>query len=149
MEAGAQELYSKSQTAFSSLLGGVAGAAQLGFGKFRGVSGLEESTDTLGDIAKTVIESNSAILSRKDGKKVTKQMLEDIEAWNSKVDRGLKLETSVMPSDLFANIMLGSDGKGGLAKLMNDRGLKIHSNKLTADVVTLSLIHISEPTRPY
>ena len=136
MEAGAQEQYSKTQTAFSSLLGGVAGAAQLGFGKFRGVSGLEESTDTLGDIAKTVIESNSAILSRKDGKKVTKQMLEDIEAWNSKVDRGLKLETSVMPSDLFANIMLGSDGKGGLAKLMNDRGLKIHSNKLTADVVT-------------
>lgn len=63
-------------------------------------------------------------------------MLEDIEAWNSKVDRGLKLETSVMPSDLFANIMLGADGKGGLAKLMNDRGLKIHSNKLTADVVT-------------
>ena len=117
-------------------MGGVAGAAQLGFGKFRGVSGLEESTDTLGDIAKTVIESNSAILSRKDSKKVTKQMLEDIEAWNSKVDRGLKLETSVMPSDLFANIMLGADGKGGLAKLMNDRGLKIHSNKLTADVVT-------------
>jgi len=136
MEAGAQEQYSKTQTAFSSLLGGVAGAAQLGFGKFRGVSGLEEPTDTLGDIAKTVIESNSAILSRKDGKKVTKQMLEDIEAWNSKVDRGLKLEASVMPSDLFANIMLGSDGKGGLAKLMNDRGLKIHSNKLTADVVT-------------
>ena len=136
MEAGAQEQYSKTQTAFSSLLGGVAGAAQLGFGKFRGVSGLEESTDTLGDIAKTVIETNSAILSRKDSKKVPKHMLEDIEAWNSKVDRGLKLETSVMPSDLFANIMLGADGKGGLAKLMNDRGLKIHSNKLTADVVT-------------
>jgi hypothetical protein len=32
--------------------------------------------------------------------------------------------------------MLGADVKGGLAKLMNDRGLKIHSNKLTADVVT-------------
>ena len=136
MEAGAQEQYSKTQTAFSSLLGGVAGAAQLGFGKFRGLSGLEEPTDTLGDIAKTVIESNSSILSRQDSKKVTKQMLEDIEAWNSKVDRGLKLEAAVMPSDLFSNIMLGSDGKGGLAKLMNDRGLKIHSNKLTADVIT-------------
>ena len=136
MEAGAQEQYSKTQTAFSSLLGGVAGAAQLGFGKFRGVSGLEESTDTMGDIAKTVIESNSAILSRTDGKKVTKQILKDVEDWNTKVDRGLKLETANMPSDLFYNIMLGADGKGGLAKLMNDRGLKIHSNKLTADVVT-------------
>ena len=43
MEAGAQEQYSKTQTAFSSLLGGVAGAAQLGFGKFRGVSELGQS----------------------------------------------------------------------------------------------------------
>jgi len=136
IEAGAQESYSKAQIGFSSLLGGVAGAAQIGFGKFRGVSDLGEPTETLGDIAKTVIDSNSAILSKKDGKKVTKQMLEDIEAWNAKVDRGLKLETAVMPSDLFANIMLGADGKGGLAKLMNDRGLKIHSKKLTADVVT-------------
>ena len=136
MEAGAQEQYSKTQTAFSSLLGGVAGAAQLGFGKFRGVSELQEPESTLGDIAKTVIENNSAILSRKDGKKVTKQMLADIEAWNEKVDKGLKLEAAVMPSDLFSTIMLGTDGKGGLAKLMHDRGMKIHSKKLTADVVT-------------
>jgi hypothetical protein len=136
MEAGAQEQYSKTQTAFSSLLGGVAGAAQLGFGKFRGVSGLEEPTDTMGDIAKTVIESNSAILSRTDGKKVTKQILKDVEDWNTKVERGYKLETANMPSDLFYNIILGEDGKGGLAKLMHDRGMKIHSNKLTADVVT-------------
>ena len=136
MEAGAQEEYSKTQTAFSSLLGGVAGAAQLGFGKFRGVSELQEPESTLGDIAKTVIENNSAILSRKDGKKVTKQMLADIEAWNEKVDKGLKLEAAVMPSDLFSTIMLGTDGKGGLAKLMHDRGMKIHSKKLTADVVT-------------
>ena len=136
MEAGAQEQYSKTQTAFSSLLGGVAGAAQLGFGKFRGVSELQEPESTLGDIAKTVIENNSAILSRKDGKKVTKQMLADIEAWNEKVDKGLKLEAAVMPSDLFSTIMLGTDGKGGLARLMHDRGMKIHSKKLTADVVT-------------
>jgi len=136
MEAGAQELYSKSQTAFSSLLGGVAGAAQLGFGKFRGMSGLEEPTNTLEDVSKAVIESNSAILSRKDGKKVTKQMLTDIKKWNEKVDRGYKLEASVMPSDLFSTILLGPDGKSGLAKLMHDRGMKIHTNKLTADVVT-------------
>ena len=99
MEAGAQELYSKSQTAFSSLLGGVAGAAQLGFGKFRGMSGLEEPTNTLEDVSKAVIENNSAILSRQDGKKVTKQMLQDNKKWNEKVDRGNKLESSDMPSD--------------------------------------------------
>ena len=136
MEAGAQEQYSKTQTAFSSLLGGVAGAAQLGFGKFRGVSGLEEPTNTLEDVSKAVIENNSAILSRTDGKKVSKQILKDVEDWNTKVERGYKLETANMPSDLFYNIILGKDGKGGLAKLMHDRGMKIHSNKLTADVVT-------------
>ena len=65
MEAGAQEQYSKSQTIFSSLLGGVAGAAQLGFGKFRGVSGFEEPTTTLESISKTVIENNSANYQRK------------------------------------------------------------------------------------
>ena len=144
MEAGAQEQYSKTQTAFSSLLGGVAGAAQLGFGKFRGVSGLEEPTDTMGDIAKTVIESNSAILSRTDGKKVTKQILKDVEDWNTKVERGYKLETANMTSDLFYNIILGEDGKGGLAKLMHDRGMKIHSNKLTADVVTIVVRFLPE-----
>ena len=136
IEVGAQEDYSKTQTLFSSLLGGVAGAAQLGFGKFRGVSGLDEPETTLDDVANSVIKNNSPILSRTDGKKVTKQILKDVEDWNSKVDRGLKLESAVMPSDLFANIMMGADGKSGLAKLMHDRGMKIHSNKLTADVVT-------------
>ena len=136
MEAGAQEQFSKTQTAFSSLLGGVAGAAQLGFGKFRGVSGLDEPETTLDDVANSVIKNNSPILSRTDGKKVTKQILKDVEDWNTKVDRGLKLDEANMPSDLFKNIVLGADGKGGLAKLMHDRGMKIHSNKLTADVLT-------------
>mgnify|MGYP001317029821 FL=1 len=136
IEAGAQEDYSKAQIGFSSLLGGVAGAAQLGFGKFRGVSGLDERTETLTEVANSVIEKNSPMLSRKDGKKVTRQMLKDIEAWNEKVAKGLKLETAVMPSDLFSAIMLGPNREGGLAKLMNDRGMRIHSKKLTADVVT-------------
>ena len=136
MEAGAQEQYSKTQTAFSSLLGGVAGAAQLGFGKFRGVSGLGQSEDTLGDVAESVLESNTPILSKKAGKEATEQILKDVEDWNKKVERGYKLETANMPSDLLYNIMLGADGKGGLAKLMHDRGMKIHSNKMTSDVVT-------------
>ena len=45
IKAGAQEKYSVLQTGFSSLLGGVAGAAQLGFGKFRGVSNIEADED--------------------------------------------------------------------------------------------------------
>ena len=68
MEAGAQEQYSKSQTIFSSLLGGVAGAAQLGFGKFRGVSGFEEPTTTLESISNAVIDNNTANYLKKDSK---------------------------------------------------------------------------------
>ena len=100
------------------------------------MSGLGQSEDTLGDVAESVLESNTPILSKKAGKEATKQILKDVEDWNKKVERGYKLETANMPSDLLYNIMLGADGKGGLAKLMHDRGMKIHSNKMTSDVVT-------------
>ena len=59
LEAGAQESYSAIQTGFSSLLGGVAGAAQLGFGKFRGASGLEDTGDELEKVSNNVIEEMS------------------------------------------------------------------------------------------
>ena len=136
MEAGAQEQYSKSQTIFSSLLGGVAGAAQLGFGKFRGVSGFEEPTTTLESISKTVIENNSATLSKKDSKAAAKQIKQDVEEWNKKVASGYNINTAVMPSDLVRTITVGKDGKSGLAKLLHEKGMKIPSNKKVADVVT-------------
>ena len=136
MEAGAQEQYSKSQTIFSSLLGGVAGAAQLGFGKFRGVSGFEEPTTTLESISKTVIENNSATLSKKDSKAAAKQIKKDVEEWNKKVASGYNINTAVMPSDLVRTITVGKDGKSGLAKLLHEKGMKIPANKKVADVVT-------------
>ena len=87
MEAGAQEQYSKTQTAFSSLLGGVAGATQLGFGKFRGVSGLGQSEDTLeGDVAESVPVTHQYYL-RKLAKKLPSKFLKDVEDWNKKVEK--------------------------------------------------------------
>lgn len=136
MQAGAQEQFSKTQSIFSSLLGGVAGAAQLGFGKFRGVSGLDETGDTLDNISRTVIEENSPTLSKKDSKAVAKQIKKDIKEWNEKVASGYDINTAVMPSELVRNITLGSDGKGGLAKILHDKGLKIPKNKKVADVIT-------------
>ncbi len=136
LEAGSQEAFSKTQTAFSSLLGGVAGAAQLGFGKFRGASGFEETGETLETVANTVIENNSATLSKKDSKAAAKQIKKDIKAWNEKVERGMDLNPAVMPSDLVKNIVLGQDGKSGLAKLLHDKGVKIHSRKKVADVIS-------------
>ena len=136
MEAGAQEEFSKTQTAFSSLLGGVAGAAQLGFGKFRGASGFEDTGETLEGIANTVIQNNTAKLSKADGKDVAKQMKEDILSWNEKVERGKELNPANMPADLVRTIVLGQDGKSGLAKLLHDKGERIHSKKKVADLIS-------------
>ena len=136
MEAGAQEQFSKTQTAFSSLLGGVAGAAQLGFGKFRGASGFEDTGNTLEKIANSAIESNSATFSKKDSKAVAKQIKQDVKKWNEKVARGYEINTAVMPSELVKTITLGEDGKGGLAKILHDKGRKIPKNKKVADVIT-------------
>ena len=136
MRAGAQEQFSKTQTAFSSLLGGVAGAAQLGFGKFRGASGFADTGNTLERIANSAIESNSAVFSKKDSKDAAKQIKQDVKKWNEKVARGYDVNAANMPSDLVRTITLGEDGKGGLAKLLHDKGTKIPSNKKVADVIT-------------
>ena len=136
MQAGAQEQFSKTQTAFSSLLGGVAGAAQLGFGKFRGASGFADTGNTLERIANSAIESNSAVFSKKESKDAVKQIKQDVKKWNEKVARGYDVNAANMPSDLVRTITLGEDGKGGLAKLLHDKGTKIPSNKKVADVIT-------------
>ena len=136
LEAGAQEQYSKTQTVFSSLLGGVAGAAQLGFGKFRGASGFEDTGDTLESIANKVINNNSAVLSKEDSKAVAKQIKEEVLSWNEKVERGKDLSIANMPSDLLRNIVIGQDGKSGLAKLLNEKGMKVHSKVKVADVIS-------------
>ena len=136
MRAGAQEQFSKTQTAFSSLLGGVAGAAQLGFGKFRGASGFADTGNTLERIANSAIESNSAVFSKKESKDAVKQIKQDVKKWNEKVARGYDVNAANMPSDLVRTITLGEDGKGGLAKLLHDKGTKIPSNKKVADVIT-------------
>ena len=136
LEAGAQEQFSKSQLLFSPLLGGIAGAAQLGFGKFRGASGLDETGDSLERIANSVINNNSAILSKKDSKAAAKKIKEDILSWNEKVERGKELNPANMPSDLLRTIVIGEDGKSGLAKLLNEKGMKIHSKVKVADVIS-------------
>ena len=136
MEVGAQEEFSKTQTAFSSLLGGVAGAAQLGFGKFRGVSGFEDTGETLEGVANSIIENNTAKLSKADSKDVAKQIKEDILSWNEKVERGKELNPANMPADLVKTIVLGQDGKSGLAKMLHDKGERIHSKKKVADLIS-------------
>ena len=136
LEVGAQEEYSKARLFFSPLLGGVAGAAQLGFGKFRGASGFDETGDTLERISNKVIENNSAILSKEDSKAAAKKIEEEVLDWNKKVERGYDINPANMPSDLLRTIVVGEDGKSGLAKLLHEKGMKVHSKVKIADVIS-------------
>ena len=136
LEAGAQEEYSVLQTGFSSLLGGVAGAAQLGFGKFRGASGLEDTGSSLEKVANNVIDELAPKFTKEETDEAAGVILDNVKAWNSKVEAGADFSGDLMPAELIKQIMLGEDGKGGLAKIYKDKGIKIGREKHLSDVMT-------------
>ena len=136
IEAGAQEEYSKLQLALSPLLGGVAGAAQLGFGRFRGASGFEDTGDPLEKVANSVIEETAPVFKPKEVEKAGDIILEAVDNWNTKVERGGAYSQDAMPAELIKNIMLGEDNAGGLAKLFKDSGYKLGRDKHISDVMT-------------
>ena len=136
LKVGAQEEYSKLQTGFSSLLGGVAGAAQLGFGKFRGASGYADSGDPIEKVANNVIEEYSPILDKVETKAAADSIKKNVAEWNAKVERGKEATEATMPADLIKNIMFGSDGESGLVKIFKEKGFKLSRNKTVSDVIT-------------
>jgi hypothetical protein len=136
LDVGAQEEYSLLQTGFSSVLGGVAGAAQLGFGKFRGASDLNETGSALDKVTNNIIEEYTPMLDKEAAKGASKTVMKEVEDWNAKVARGSAYSLDTMPSELIKNIMIGSDGKSGLAKVFKDSGFKIGREKHLSDVMT-------------
>ena len=90
----------------------------------------------LESLANSVIENNTAILTKEDSKAVAKKIKEDVLDWNEKVARGKELNPANMPSDLVRTIVVGADGKSGLAKLLHEKGMKIHSKTKVADVIS-------------
>ena len=137
LEVGAQEKYSAMQTGFSALLGGVAGAAQFGFGKFKGASGLDGSDETpLDRVSRTAVEELSPIFNKKDMKDVGASIKKNIADWNKKVQRGNEFTTASMPAGLIKQIMLGEDNKGGLAKLFKDKNKRLSRKRTISDVMT-------------
>ena len=136
MEVGAQEKYSAMQTGLSAFLGGVAGGAQLGFGKFRGASGLADERDPLDRVANIAVEELSPIFKKKDMKAISTSMKKEITAWNKKVEDGRDATSATMPADLIKHIMLGEDNKGGLAKIFKDKNMKLSRKKTVSDVLT-------------
>ncbi len=144
LEVGAQEEYSALQTGFASLLGGVAGAAQLGFGKFRGASGLEDTGSSLEKVSNAVIEEAAPTLNKEQSKKAAKAIMDSVDSWNEKVARGSAYSADAMPADLIKNIMLGEDGAGGLAKVFKESDYGIDRNKTISDVITNVVRYIPE-----
>ena len=152
LDAGAQEEYSLLQTGFSSALGLVGGGAQLVGGKLKGVSGLK---DTKGKLVagkrkaelEAEIEGKLLVpLSKERVKKYTTELNDALDSWEKKRNRGDNMfQTGVMPSDFLKTIMVGEDGKGGVAKLYRDEvGKPIPKNVRVTDVMTNTLRQMPE-----
>lgn len=136
LKVGAQEEYSKARLGFSGLLGGVAGAAQLGFGKFRGASGFDDTGDPVERVANNIIDEYTPILDEAETKEAVASIKKEVKDWNTKVESGREMTEATMPADLIKNIMLGEDGTGGLAKIFKDKGLTLSRKKTVSDVIT-------------
>jgi len=140
LDVGLQEEYSRTQTALSSLLGAVGGGMQLAGGAFRGASGLSDAKLRL-DEASVRGEQENLIRTalNEDEIKVTIKTIEDsVSSWEQKVARGQQQfgDTGNTPADLLYEIMLGEDGRGGLSKILRDKGIRITRNRLVSDVMT-------------
>ena len=143
LDVGAQEEYSVLQTGFSSLLGAVGGGAQLVGGKFKGASGLSDTELQIrkakrnAELESDVEAATLIALPKQEVKRVTKHINETLDSWESKWKRGDNLfQTSMLPAELLHDIMLGTDGKGGLAKVFKDNGMKLNKNLRVTDVMT-------------
>ena len=68
----------------------------------------------------------------------TDELNDALDSWEAKRNRGDNMfQTGVMPSDFLKTIMVGEDGKGGVAKLYLDEvGKPIPKNVRVTDVMT-------------
>lgn len=147
MDAGAQEQYSATQTAFSSLLGGVGAGVQLGAMALRGKSGLkgiEEDVDvgkarraSEAETASEIFKATDIKLDESEAEKAVGILKKTSVSWANKVKRGQKgYEDAPTIVDFIKTSMFGADGKSGVMKIYSERGKKVPSNVLVSDVLT-------------
>ena len=145
LAVGAQEEFSVVQSAFSSLAGFVGVAAQVGFGKASGASGLDISPGSLELLGNRAIARSKAeaLLDDKYQTKAISHIIDAVESWGVKVEKGEALNIAGRDVDsmtlLLKNIMLGKDGAGktgGLARIYRDNGLKVSSKVTVSDILT-------------
>ena len=139
IDVGVQEEYNDLQTMFSFGLGTVGGAAQLVAGKFKGSSGLKDTAGQLerGKIRADIEAEIAGALPPKEIERTTKHIKKAVESWEAKWKRGkANYDNKVTPVDLVRDIMLGEDGKGGLAKIFKDNNMQLGRNDTVSDVMT-------------
>jgi hypothetical protein len=139
MDVGVQEEYSRTQTAFSSLLGLVGGGAQLLGRQATGVSGLGDTATRLETArVRTAQRAEEAGALNDEGiEQATKTITDAVDSWMTKVERGRdQFDPQATPADLIHDIMLGEDGKGGLAQLFRSQGMKLSRDRTVSDVMT-------------
>lgn len=147
MDVGAQEEYNSLQTMFSFGLGVVGGGAQLAFGAAKGASklgGIEGQLER-GAIRESIEAEIAGALPPKEVERTTKTIKETLDSWETKWKRGkANYDNKVTPVDLVHDIMLGEDGKGGLAKIFKDNKMKLGRNDTVSDVMTNIVRQIPE-----
>lgn len=141
IDVGAQEKYSVFQTGLSLGLGGVAGAAQIGFGKFRGASGFDDTGDPMEAISNAVIEENMPKLDAGGTEKAVANTVDAIKSWKDKVKDGAASDPNTLPEQLMREIVLGkSDDKGvytgGILGAFKASGFTYSRNQTITDVMT-------------
>ena len=139
LDVGAQEEYSKLQTGFSALAGGIGGLAQLGFGKFRGASGLQDTGDVLERISNAVIEEAMPKLTKTSTAKAVGNTVAALKTWAAKVADGKQYDA--LPAEVLREVILGKEVargvyKGGILEAFKDAGAKFSKGETISDVMT-------------
>tara|TARA_R110000782_G_scaffold232300_1_gene318531 strand:+ start:2376 stop:6032 length:3657 start_codon:yes stop_codon:yes gene_type:complete len=140
IEANYQDKYNRMQSLMTTAMGGLVGpAAQYTFGKLKGASGFQSGSDAL-DLAQRTgpMEDFLPMLEKKNQDKAKAAVRSAYDSWNKKVARGeAKLSDQIMPETVFAEIINGVDGKGGLTQIAIDSGIKIRKKgKTVSDILT-------------
>jgi len=139
LDVGAQETFSKTQSAFSALLGGVAGGAQLVARKLgAGKSGFEDTRTETEKLAQNTIDLYAPILKKADAPEAAKAIRKATDKWNAKVAKGDPKKDIIDDSQLIREIMFGDvEGEiGGLVGVFRSKGYKVGKEVHISDVMT-------------
>jgi len=139
LDVGAQEEYNSMQTAFSFGLGAVGAGAQLLGRAGKGKSGLGDAEGQLerGAMRQEIEAEITSALPPKEVKRSVESINKAFDSWETKWKRGsASYDPDVTPTDLVHDIMLGENGKGGLAKIFKDNKMQLGRNATVSDVMT-------------